>query len=319
MIGAHTRAVSAIISVDELAQRIGEPDLRLVDLRWALGQPDHGRQAYADGHIPGAIFLDLETALSDPAGLGSPGRHPLPDPRTFAARLAGSGIGDTDDVVAYDDAAGTVAARLWWMLDDLGHERVAVLDGGYPAWLAAGLPLTAEMPALEPAALHLRDRWRRVIDRRTLKASLGSVVLLDARAAERYRGEVEPVDPVAGHIPTARSAPALASVGPDGRLLGRERLQARYVALGAATPRAGASAAVSGGPEVVTSCGSGVNACHHALAMRLAGLPPPLLYAGSYSDWTRSGQPVATGPEPGDPPEPDLPPRRGDEPIPYSR
>ncbi|MGH2466697.1 MAG: sulfurtransferase, partial [Candidatus Limnocylindrales bacterium] len=265
--------MSATISVVELAERISRPELRVVDLRWTLGQPDQGRQAYAEGHIPGAIFLDLETDLSDPTGLGQPGRHPLPDPPSFAARLAAAGIGDAHEVVAYDDAAGTVAARLWWMLDDLGHERVAVLDGGYPAWLAAGLPVTAEVPALEPAALHLRERWSRVIDRPTLRARLGSVVLLDARAPERYRGEVEPIDPVAGHIPTARSAPALASVDADGRLLGRERLRARYVELGAATPRSGPSADPSGVPEVVTSCGSGVNACHHALAMRLAGLP----------------------------------------------
>jgi thiosulfate/3-mercaptopyruvate sulfurtransferase len=288
-----------LITVDELAGRLGDPRLRVVDVRWVLGQPGAGRAAYEAGHIPGAIFLDHDTDLADlvdPDALGAPGRHPLPSPEAFARRLGQVGIGDEDFVVAYDDAGGWVAARLWWMLDDLGFNapgragRVAALDGGWPAWLAAGLPTSSQAPAHPPMTLHLADRWTRTIDRETVQARLGELVLLDARAAERYRGETEPIDPVAGHIPTALSAPWDGSVDGAQRLRSRPELRQRYEALGAG------EAAAS---QVVSYCGSGVTACHHALAMRLAGLPDPTIYVGSYSDWSRSGLPVATGPEPG--------------------
>jgi thiosulfate/3-mercaptopyruvate sulfurtransferase len=285
----------SLISTRELARRLDDPALRIVDVRWTLGRPDQGRKAYERDHLPGAIFVDLETDLSDPNGYGAPGRHPLPDPGAFAARLAAAGIGDDHLVVAYDDAAGTIAARLWWMLDDLGHPRVAVLDGGYPAWVADGLPVSTEIRGWPPASLHLRPHWTHVIDRPTLQGRLGSVVLLDARAAERYRGEIEPIDPAAGHIPTARSLPTAATLGPDGRLHAPDVLRTLY-------PTRDRAAIEPGDPPVVTSCGSGVTACHHALAMRVAGLPTPLLYPGSYSDWTRSGLPVVTGDDPGDPP-----------------
>ena len=179
------------------------------------------------------------------------------------------------------------------MLDVLGHERVAVLNGGIAAWVAAGGGLTRDVPRPAPGALHLADRWDRVIDRAELKARLGSIVLLDARAGPRYRGETEPIDPVAGHIPTARNAPVDGNlVEPGGRFLAPAQLASRFRELGADG---------SDGP-VVTSCGSGVSALHHALALRAAGLPDPILYVGSYSDWSRSGEPVITGPEPGDPP-----------------
>lgn len=276
-----------LISPEALADAIGDPDLRLVDVRWYLGQPGQGRAAYEAGHLPGAIFLDLDADLSAPSG---PGRHPLPDPAAFARRLGALGIGPHDHVVAYDDTGGWVAARLWWMLDDLGHERTAVLDGGFPAWVAAGLPLTTEVPSWPPARLELADRWTKVVNRDELRARLGSVVLLDARAAPRYRGETEPVDPVAGHIPTALNAPTDGNLGPDGRFLPPGALAERFRALGCE------------GHQVVTSCGSGTSACHHSLAMRVAGLPDPILYPGSWSDWSRAGYPVATGPEPGDPP-----------------
>jgi thiosulfate/3-mercaptopyruvate sulfurtransferase len=179
------------------------------------------------------------------------------------------------------------------MLEDLGHERAAVLDGGIAAWQAAGGTLTTEVPAWAPATMRLASRWRRIVDLEALRDALGTLVVLDARAPERYRGEIEPVDPVAGHIPTALSAPNDGSLGADGRFRSPGELRARFEALGAAGDR-----------PVVTSCGSGVNACQTALAMRVAGLPDPLLYAGSFSDWSRSGLPVATGPEPGDPPIP---------------
>jgi thiosulfate/3-mercaptopyruvate sulfurtransferase len=311
-----------LISIAELAALIDnlppgvahDPRLRLVDVRWYLGQPGKGREAYEAGHIPQAIFLDLDEDLSDLGGLGSPGRHPLPAPEAFAARLGAAGIGDDSLVVAYDDAGGWVASRLWWMLDNLGHNRrpgasgaAAVLDGGWRAWEAAGLPVSRETPSFSPDELHLGERWTNVIVRDELHGRLGDVTLLDARAAPRYRGETEPVDPVAGHIPTAVSAPWDANLGGDGRLLGPAALRDAYATLGVATDTSDPGDAGDGGDaaarHVVTSCGSGTSACHHSLAMRVAGLPDPTLYVGSYSDWSRSGMPVATGPEPGAPPE----------------
>lgn len=263
-------------------------DVRVVDVRWYLGRPGDGRRAYEVGHIPGAIFLDVD---SDLVGASGPGRHPLPAPADFEARLSRAGIGGDELVVAYDDVGGWVAARLWWMLDDLGHEAAAVLDGGIAGWIAAHLPLSTEEPDLPPADLRLADRWRRVIDRDALRDRLGSVALLDARAGERYRGEMEPIDPVPGHIPTALSAPVAGNLRPDGHFLPAAELAQRFRALGADRR------------EVITSCGSGVAACHNALALRIAGMPDPLLYDGSYSDWSTSGYPIAAGPEPGKPPD----------------
>ncbi|MFI5255145.1 MAG: sulfurtransferase [Candidatus Limnocylindrales bacterium] len=274
-----------LISAEALHERAAHPRLRIADLRWYLGRPGAGHAAYQGGHLPDAIFLDLDTDLSAATG---PGRHPLPHPALFAARLGALGIGNDDLVVAYDDAGGGVASRLWWMLDDLGHRDVAVLDGGIEAWTAAGFPLTTEVPTFPPARLELAPEWSKVIDREALVPRLGSIVLLDGRAGPRYRGETEPVDPVAGHIPTAISAPIADDLGPDGRFLSPTELAERFWGLGAT------------GRQVVTSCGSGTNACQLALAMRIAGLPDPLLYPGSYSDWSRAGMPVATGPEPGD-------------------
>ena len=277
----------SLISPEELAARIDEPDLRIVDVRWYLGRPGAGRAAYDAGHLPDAIHLDLDNDLVAPEG---PGRHPLPEPSWLAARLGRAGIGDGDLVVAYDDVGGWVAARLWWMLDNLGHPRASVLDGGLTAWTALGLPTTTDEPEFEPAELHLADHWSRVVDRGDLLKRLRSQrrpVLLDARAGPRYRGEVEPIDPVAGHIPTALNAPTDGNLGTDGRFLPADALRQRFAGLGA------------DGGDVITSCGSGVSACHHALAMRIAGLPDPILYPGSWSDWSTAGYPAATGPEPG--------------------
>lgn len=279
----------------------------IVDVRWYLGKPGAGYAAYRAGHLPGAIFLDLDADLADHNGYGAPGRHPLPDPLAFAARMVAAGIGDGARVVAYDDVGGWVAARLWWMLDDLGFGRrgvtgewVRVLDGGIAAWTEAGGELGTEVRAATPAeqGLHLDDRWRGVIDREELKRRLGTVTLLDARAPERYRGEVEPVDPIAGHIPTAISAPFGANLDATSRFKDAAGLLARYAEL-EITP--------AGGGDVIVSCGSGTSAAHHSLAMRAAGLSDPILYVGSYSDWSRSGEPVATGPEPGPPPPPQMP------------
>ena len=282
---------SPLISVAELAGSIDDPSLRVVDVRWYLGKPGEGRRAYDAGHLPGAIFLDVDGDLADPPETG-PGRHPLPSPTAFAARLAAAGIGDGHRVVAYDDVGGWVASRLWWMLDDLGHPCVQVLDGGLAAWMAAGYPLTTDVPAWPPAALRLGDAWTDVIDREQLRSRLGSVRLLDARAGARYRGEVEPIDAYAGHIPTAWSAPTDGNLTSDGRFRTAAELGDRYRSLGADG---------SAGP-VVVACGSGVAATHDALALRVAGLPDALLYPGSYSDWTQAGLPVHTGDEPGEMP-----------------
>jgi thiosulfate/3-mercaptopyruvate sulfurtransferase len=282
-----------LIQADELAKKFSQPDakVRVADVRWYLNQPGRGRREYEAGHIPGAIFIDLDTDLADPKGFGAPGRHPLPDPVVFARRLEQLGIGDDHLVVAYDDVGGTIAARLWWMLDDLGHSNAALLDGGLQAWTGAGLPLSADEPRLSAAELHLAPRWRNVIDREDVASRLGSIALLDARAGERYRGELEPVDPVPGHIPTAISAPTAGNLGVDGRFLPSRDLSARYRSLGAD--------ADDTGQAVVTSCGSGITACHNSLAMRIAGLPDPLLYSGSFSDWSRAGLPVVSGGDPG--------------------
>jgi len=272
----------ALISPEALLGRLGDPSLRIADVRWWLTDPDRGRRDYALAHVPGAVFVDVDSDLVGPSG---PGRHPLPDPAAFTARMAALGFAGDTSIIAYDDAGGTIAARLWWMLDDLGHPDVSVLDGGIQAWVAAGGPVTADVSSPTPGALSLRGEWSRTIDRVALVAGLGEVALIDVRASERYRGEVEPVDPVPGHIPTALSRPTAGNLRADGRFLDPDTLRSRYAPLG---------------EGVVASCGSGVNACHAALAMRVAGLRAPLLYPGSYSDWSRAGMPVATGDDPGD-------------------
>ena len=287
---AASAAELAATAADPAARPDG-PRLRIVDARWYLGEPGRGRAAYDTGHLPGAIHLDLDADLAD-LRMG-PGRHPLPDPAAFVAHLGALGIADDDLVVAYDDVGGWVAARLWWMLDNLGHERIAVLDGGIGAWEAAGHALTTEIPMWPPARLDLpRSTWSRVVDRDELRGRLGDVVLLDARGAPRYRGETEPIDPVAGHIPTALNRPVADNLDADGRFLAPEALARGFVDAGAGGDR-----------DTVTSCGSGTSACHHALAMRVAGLPDPILYVGSWSDWSTAGFPVAVGEAPGDPPD----------------
>lgn len=276
---------SPLISPEALAARLGDADLRIADVRWYLGEPERGRQEYERGHIPGAIFVDLDSDLAAASGAG---RHPLPEPAAFAERLGRLGFASESFIVVYDDVLGTVAARLWWMLDNLGHTRVALLDGGLRAWREAGLPESTDVPSVAPAELRLADRWSNVVDRDELIERLEDVTLIDARAPERYRGEVEPVDPKAGHIPSAINAPAKLAVGPDGRFLAPADLAERLRSIAPADR------------PVVASCGSGVTACHTAVALRVAGLPDPLLYPGSFSDWSRSELPVAIGPEPGE-------------------
>jgi len=266
------------------------PHLRIADVRWSLTGPS-GWEKYREGHIPGAVYVDLDRDLSRPGG---PGRHPFPATEDFARFLGSIGVGPETHVVAYDDAGGSIAARFWFLLRVHGHERASVLDGGFQAWKAAGLPVTTDEPRISPVdpPLLVLDR-RRLAERteveaisRRKKGERGPI-LTDARAPERYRGEVEPVDPRAGHIPGAVNAPVAGNLR-DGRFLPPPELRALYERLGA------------GQQEVIASCGSGVTACHTLLALDLAGLPPGRLYVGSFSDWSsRPETPVATGPEPG--------------------
>ncbi len=274
---------SPLIDVAELAAIHEDSGVRVVDVRWYLGEPERGRAAYAAGHLPGAVFADLETELSAPVG---PGRHPLPERADFIATMGRLGIGDDHHVVAYDDRGGAIASRLWWMLRDIGHEEVRVLDGGLPAWVAARHPLTVAIAHIVPAVLTVRPGTTRRIDRETLAGRLGTVTLLDVRDPERYRGELEPVDPVAGHIPTARNAPLTDNLDRRGRFRSTAELAQLYQGLGA-------------DDDVVLYCGSGVTACHSALAMQVAGLPEPILYPGSWSDWSSAGMAVTVGDDPG--------------------
>jgi thiosulfate/3-mercaptopyruvate sulfurtransferase len=279
-----------LISVTELAARLDDPNVRIVDTRWYLGKPGAGRAAYEAGHIPGAVFMDLDEDLADPAGFGAPGRHPLPAAEAFRQHMESFGIGSDTFVVGYDDAGGSIAARLWWMLDNLGHRGgVAVLDGGIQAWVAAGQPLSSEQPRYPAARLELSRDWTNVIERDGLATRLGTLNVVDARAGERYRGEIELIDPYAGHIPTALSSPTAANLDDSGRFLAPDVLGDRYRAM------------LRDDVPTVMYCGSGATSCHNSLAMRIAGLPDPILYVGSYSDWSRSGMPVVTGAEPGSP------------------
>ena len=275
----------------------GRP-VTLLDVRWRLGGPA-GRELYAAGHIPGAVFVDLDRDLAAPAGRG--GRHPMPAAAAFQAAMRRAGVRDGQPVVVYDDADSTAAARAWWLLRYFGHDQVRVLDGGFRAWMAAGGPVetgTAETGTAEtdnaetgtagPDAggdFHARPGHLGLLDADAAAALARDGLLLDARSAERYRGEAEHVDPVAGHIPGAVSAPTAANVNPDGTFRPAADLTERFGSLGAA-----------GGRPVAAYCGSGVTAAHEVLALTLAGIPAGL-YVGSWSDWiTDPARPVATGP-----------------------
>ena len=259
-----------------------DPDVRVVDIRWYLDGRS-GRAAYESGHVPGAVFVDLAAISGHEPGRG---RHPLPDPARFARAMREAGVGSGSTVVACDDAGGSVAARLWWTLRYFGHPRAAVLDGGIQAW--PGPLSSGTEPAPRGDFIAAAPRTDMTVEYEDVRALPAGVLLLDARASERYRGEAEPVDAKAGHIPGARSAPAGGNLGDDGRFRAPAELRRRYEALGA---RAGA--------DVVAYCGSGVSACHDLLALELAGLPGARLYPGSWSEWSgRPDAPVATGDEP---------------------
>ena len=272
-----------IIHVADLEQ-LGAPVV-VCDVRWYLDGRS-GRDAYRAGHIPGAVFVDLDVHLAGPPS-AAVGRHPLPDPADFADALARLGIGQAHTVVAYDDVGGMVAGRLVWMLRILG-QPAALLDGGLDAW--AGLLATGETkptPVDCPARL-----WpdSALVDINQAASWVDRGILLDARGVERYRGDTEPVDSRAGHIPGARSAPFADNLSVDGRFRGADQLRERYAALG-----------VDDAGEAVVYCGSGVSACHDLLAMEHAGLGRGRLYPGSWSQWSASDRPAIVGPGPADP------------------
>lgn len=281
--------MDALVSTEWLAGRLGTAGLRVVDVRWYLDPGRQGGEAYRQGHLPGAVFLDLDRDLAGPGGSrGGPwGRHPWPGEEQVRRVMGGAGIGPAVHVVCYDDAAGAIAARLWYLLRAHGHEAVSVLDGGIVKWVAEGRPLATALSEVSPVAFAggLRPGW--VLSKAEMLARLPRLVL-DARAAERYRGEAEPVDPRAGHIPGAWNAPYAGNLtaGPVPVFRPPAELRERYEGLGA------------GEVEPVVYCGSGVTACHDLLALHLAGLRGRL-YAGSWSEWSADASlPVETGPGP---------------------
>jgi thiosulfate/3-mercaptopyruvate sulfurtransferase len=278
---ARLLAVTAKDPADRLAAL---RRLTVLDVRWRLGGPP-GRELYDAAHIPGAAFVDLDLDLAAPPGEG--GRHPMPAAADFEQAMRRAGVSDGRPVVVYDDADSTAAARAWWLLRYFGHPSVLVLDGGFRAWTAAGYPVDPPSPAYHGAIgdFTARPGHLDLLDADGAASIARSGLLLDARAGERYRGEAEHVDPVAGHIPGAVSAPTAENVNPDGTFRSPADLAARFTALGA-----------NGDRPVAAYCGSGVTAAHEVLALTLAGIPAAL-YVGSWSNWiTDPARPVATGP-----------------------
>lgn len=279
-------AHQTLISVDELKRRLDDPELVVFDCRHDLMHPDAGQQAYAQSHLAGARFAHSDRDLSGPK-TGTNGRHPLPDPQAFAAWLGAHGVDARKQVVAYDHVGGSSATRLWWMLRWLGHDAVAVLDRGFEAWMEAGAPVTSELPSVPPTQFVARPRDV-FVDAGYVLAHLKDpgVVLVDARAPQRYRGETEPIDPVAGHIPGALNRLYKDNLAVSGRFKSPAELRAEFQALlGAHRP-----------DQVVHHCGSGVSACHNILAMEIAGLNGSRLYPGSWSEWCADpSRPVARG------------------------
>jgi thiosulfate/3-mercaptopyruvate sulfurtransferase len=278
-----------LIAVSELVQQLGAPDWCVVDCRHDLVNPGFGRGVYAEAHIPGAVFLSLDDDLSGPK-TGQNGRHPLPDPAALARRLGELGIDNHTQVIAYDDAGGMYAARLWWMLRWLGHDAVAVLDGGYRAWCDAGQPVSPVLPERPPATFGFVAREGMAADAVEIRDRLAAhaICLIDARSPDRFRGENESLDPVAGHIPGASNRFFRDNLDEDGRFRPADELRADFsVIIGELPPEA-----------VIHQCGSGVTACHNLLAMEHAGLRGSRLYPGSWSEWCADpSRPVATGNE----------------------
>ena len=256
------------------AQLAAHPQWRVFDCRHDLAKPDLGEQQYREAHIPGALFAHLERDLSGPK-TGRNGRHPLPEPKLFLKWIEESGVRPQDQVVCYDAANGSMAARLWWMLRWIGHEAVAVLDGGLAKWVAEKRPLTTDVPRFTPSSHPANPTPGAAVDVREVEQKGEQLFLLDARAAARYRGEHEPIDPVAGHIPGAKNRFNGDNLNPDGTFKDSAALRKAFLELLGNRPA----------HEVVHYCGSGVAACHNLLAMEVAGLPGGKLFAGSWSEW----------------------------------
>jgi len=274
----NTPEYRTLIGPGELAECIDQ--VVIFDVRFSLADTQAGRQLYQAGHLPKAHFLDLDGDLSGPVGPGT-GRHPLPDPVELGTKLAAAGVNSEAQVVAYDDSHGAFAARLWWLLRWLGHDRVAVLNGGCAGWQAAGLPLATALPQPEPGQFQPQLRHDLVVSSEALADLLeqSGTTLIDARGAQRFRGEEEPIDPVAGHIPGAINLPFAANLDDSGKFLPAEQLRQRHEHR-----------------QAIHMCGSGVTACHNILASCHAGNELPRLYVGSWSEWiTDDRRPVATG------------------------
>jgi thiosulfate/3-mercaptopyruvate sulfurtransferase len=264
--------VNALVSTDELA---GHPEWRVFDCRHDLADPALGERQYQEAHIAGASFAHLDRDLSG-ALTGKNGRHPLPDARTFIGWLGRQGLKPSDSVVCYDSGTGTQASRLWWMLRWVGHEQVAVLDGGLAKWQREGRPVTAEVPSFAAATYAGKLRASMHASLALVEKKLKRAALLDARAPARYRGEQEPIDPVAGRIPGAKSRFCNDNISPEGTFKSAKELRAEFEKI-----LSGRSPG-----EVINYCGSGVAACHNALAMEIAGLPGSRVYIGSWSEWS---------------------------------
>jgi thiosulfate/3-mercaptopyruvate sulfurtransferase len=281
---------TTLISAAELAARIGSPDVVVVDCRHDLMNLAAGREGYAIGHLPGAVFGDIETQLSG-ARRGADGvfrgRHPLPEKEALIETLRGWGVNDDSQVVAYDAHGGMYAARLWWLLRWLGHEAVAVLDGGMAAWQSLGQPLTTEAPSKPRGNITVRAPFVPTVTVVDVMLNLqnGERTVIDARAADRFRGENETIDPVGGHIPGAKNRFFKDNLQADGRFKDASALRADFTRL------------VERPEQAIMQCGSGVTACHNLLAMEIAGLPGAALYPGSWSEWVSNPtRPIATGP-----------------------
>ena len=281
--------LAQLISPQQLAERQKAGGVVILDCRFALEDPDYGRCSYAEGHIEGAQYADLERHLSGPVTKGVTGRHPLPAADTLGQQLRAWGINADTEIVLYDDGPGAYAARAWWLLAWLGkRDGVFILDGGLKAWHVAGFPLSLDAPVTEPGTFAGTPDNHLLLDAEHLQKRLGQpgLTLIDARAQARFRGDVEPIDPIAGHIPGAQCAAFNENLGSDGRFLPADQLRQRFAAqLQGRSPE-----------DLVAYCGSGVTACHNLFALSLAGYPLGKLYAGSWSEWiTDPARAIATG------------------------
>lgn len=278
---------TTVVSTTELAQHLDDPDWIVFDCRFTLTDGEAGRRAYQHGHIPGARYAHLDEDLSSPI-TSSTGRHPLPDPQALADRLSQWGVDGSKQVVVYDDSFGSMAVRLWWLLRWLGHDAVALLDGGLPGWMRQKLPMTAELPVIKPAQFIPRPQdamWADAAEVDQARQDAARLVI-DARPEQRFRGEQEMLDKVAGHIPGSINWTFEENIDFDGTYLPADELREAYLELLNDRPP----------QEVIHTCGSGVTACHNVLAMEIAGLPGSKLYPGSWSEWiTDPSRPVATG------------------------